>query len=65
MESFRDAYFYSDDHRAIDVGKNVEAVLVELMQLGVLTITSKLWLDMCQVAWDATPDIEEEEDNDS
>ncbi len=65
MESFRDAYFYSDDHRAIDIGKNVEVALFELMQLGVLTLTSKLWLDMCQVAWDATPDIEEEEDNDS
>ena len=62
MESFRDAYFYSDDHRAIDVGKKVEAVLVELMQLGVLTITSKLWLDMCQVAWDAVPEYEEQEE---
>ena len=62
MDSFRDAYFYSDDHRAIDVGKNVEAVLVELMQLGVLTITSKLWLDMCQVAWDSVPEYVEQEE---
>ena len=57
MEKFTDAYD-ANDQRAIEIGQVVDEAMMTLADWGIIPVSSKTWVAMCQAAWTAATETQ-------
>lgn len=57
MEKFTDAY-NANDQRAIEIGQVIDEAMMTLADWGIVPVSSKTWVAMCQAAWTAATEAQ-------
>ena len=59
MQDFKDAY-NANDQRAIEIGQVVDEAMMTMADWGIIPVSSKTWVAMCQAAWNAATETQPE-----
>jgi len=57
MQDFKDAY-NANDQRAIEIEQVVDEAIMTLSDWGIIPVSSKTWIAMCQAAWTAATETQ-------